>query len=80
MLLESIPNVLLRSRADGLGVGCFQSCDGRVLGVSVARERSSVVWSFVVVGATTNGRVKTIDNIGSLDGALLEVVRLVGFP
>ena len=80
VLLESIPNVLLRRRANGLGVGGFQSCDRRVLGVSVARKRSSVVWTFVVVGATTNSRIKTIDDIGSLHGALLEVMRLVGFP
>lgn len=78
--LESISNVLLRGRTDGLGIGGFESCNGRVLGISVTRKRSSVVWTFVVVGAATNGRVKTIDGIGPLDRTLLEVVRLVGFP
>lgn len=33
-----------------------------------------------MVGATTNGGVETIDDIGALHGTLLEVVRLAGFP
>jgi hypothetical protein len=34
----------------------------------------------VVVSATTNGRIKTVDDIGTLHGSLLEVMRLAGLP
>lgn len=70
----------MRRGADGFGVSGLQSCDRGVLWVTVARERSSVVGAFVVVGASADGRVKAVDGVGTLHGALLQVVRLAGLP
>lgn len=80
MPLDRVLDVLLRRGADGFGVGGLQSCDRSVLRVTVARERSSVVGAFVVVGASADGRVEAVDGVGALHGALLQVVRLAGLP
>jgi hypothetical protein len=78
VLLKSVSNVLLRRGSECLGVGGLQCGDRRVLGISVACERGSVVWTFVVVGNTADSRIETINDIRALHGSLLEVVRLAG--
>jgi hypothetical protein len=80
VLIQGVFDGLLGCGSDGFRVGSLQRSDGRVLGVSVASERGGVVWTFVVVRASTDSRIEAVDDIGTLHGTLLEVVRLRGFP
>lgn len=50
-----------------------------MLRVSVTRKGSSVIRSLVVIGASTNGRIETINDVGTLHRALLKMVWLACF-
>jgi hypothetical protein len=80
MLVQSVPDVLLRCRSDGFRVGGLQRSDGCVLGVSVTGERGGVVRTLMVVRASADSRIEAVDDIRTLHGTLLEVVWLRGFP
>lgn len=71
---KSVLNVLLGCGTDGFRVGAFQSRNGSVFRVAVARERSGVVGTFVMVRASAYGRVETVNRVRALHGTLLKMV------
>jgi hypothetical protein len=76
VLVQGVFYGLLRCGSDGFGVGGLQRSDRCVLWVSVTGERGGVVRTLMVVRASTDSRIEAVDDIGTLHGTLLEVVRL----
>ena len=77
--LDSIPNILLRRRLQGLGIARLERAERRGARVSVPGQQRSVVGSIVMVCAAADGRVETVDRVWAGEGLLLQVRGAVGF-